>query len=105
MGIPCVPCVMIGWFDPGLQPVILGACPWQSAPLNRLYCGLDTHFFASSDEGDCLAPPPWRSRATTCRQGTSRLFQDAARRLSFCSRPATSAILPTYLPSALPLAP
>src|SRR5216683_1602148 len=87
-------CVQVGSypsqvFEHGLQPVILGACPWQSAPLNRLYCGLDTHFFASYDDGDCLAPPPWRSRATTCRQGTSRLFQDAARRLSFRSRQST----------------
>jgi hypothetical protein len=82
MCIPCVPGVRPEWFDLGLRHGILGSCLRQYDPLNRPCCGLDTHFFASCDDDDCLAPPHWRSPVTTCRQGTSGLFQDAARRPS-----------------------
>src|SRR5882724_5700398 len=48
-----------------------------------------THSFASYDDDDCLALPRWRSPATTCRQETSGLVQDAARTPSLRSHQST----------------
>src|SRR5712691_12361834 len=95
MGIPCVPCVTLGWFDLGLQRVILGACPGQSDPLNRPCYEPGTHSFASCDDADCLAPPHSRSRATTCRRETSRLFQGSVRRPSLRFHQSTETVSPT----------
>src|SRR5713226_1789603 len=94
----CVPCalgVTLGWFDSGLRHGLLGSCPGQYAPLNRPYCESGIHSFASSDGDDYLALPHWKSRATTCHQETSGLFQDAARRPFLKCRQSTETVSPS----------
>src|SRR5712692_4895439 len=86
---------MLEWFGLGLRHGILGAYPGQYAPLNRPCCGRGTPSFASSDNDDCLVPPHWRSRATTCRQETSGLVQESARKPFVRSRQSTGTVSPT----------